>query len=314
MGLITKYGTQWGAIPQTAGRIFWVAPSDGYTVEGRSYRASDGNDGLSPERALRRPNRAANLVSADVGDIVVLLPGTHTCQDLSGTAESLAMDVAGVHWMGLPGGRGNYKRQKTVMAAVTGDQIANVTAANIEISYLHWIPVTADSAIDLTDAADNVHIHNCSFDMETPAVSSGTIGIDFISGASDVLIEDCFFVSDAAHGPAIVAGACLGIEVRNCVFHCSASTWVSAMTQAAAGRELLVRGCQWTAGNGVITNGCLGTGTGEVGMAIFWQNFAAISVTKMVDGYDSIDAELAENYQAEIGDGTAAGTLVLVVT
>ncbi len=165
MSILTKYGTQWGAIPQTAGRIYWVAPADGYTVAGKSYRASDDNDGLSPERALRHANRAANLVTADVGDIVVLLPGSHTLADTSSTAGSLALDVAGVHWMGLPAGRGNFKRQKTVIPAVVGDPSFNVTASDIEISYMHFVPVTADSAIDASAAADRLHVHSCSFDM-----------------------------------------------------------------------------------------------------------------------------------------------------
>ena len=313
MGFLTKFGTAWGAIPQTAGRVFWVAPAASYTVEGRAYRASDDNDGLSPERALLHANRAANLVTADVGDIVVLLPGSHTLADTSSTAESLALDVAGVHWMGLPGGRGNFKRQKTVIAAVTGDQSFNVTAADIEISYMHFVPITADSAIDASAAADRLHVHNCSFDMETPAAVTGTSGIDFIGAASDVLIEDCFFVSDGDQGPAIVVGATVGCEVRNCVFHCSGGTWVSAMTQAAAGRELLVRDCDWTIGNGVITNGCLGTTSGEVSMAIFYRCFAADSITKLVDGYDAGHAEIAECYEAGLG-ASDGGVLIVITT
>jgi len=147
MAFLTKYGTLWGAIPQTAGRIFWVAPAASYTVDGRAYIASDDNDGLSPERALVTIDRAWNLVAANVGDVIVALPGTHS------PSASIAADVAGVTLMGLPSGAGNMMRQKTAIAAVTGDQNINVTAADIEIAFLHLVPVTADSAIDLTAAA-----------------------------------------------------------------------------------------------------------------------------------------------------------------
>ena len=56
MGYITKYGTIWGNIPNTGGRVFWVSPADTYTVDGKTYRASDNADGLSPERAKRTIN------------------------------------------------------------------------------------------------------------------------------------------------------------------------------------------------------------------------------------------------------------------
>ena len=39
MGWLTKYGTQWGDVPQTFGNVYWVAPTTStsatYTVEGR---------------------------------------------------------------------------------------------------------------------------------------------------------------------------------------------------------------------------------------------------------------------------------------
>src|SRR3990167_3407471 len=98
MAYLTKFGSLWGAIPQTAGRVFWVAPTASYTVDGRAYSASDDNDGLSPEKALVTIDRAWNLVTANVGDVIVLLPGTHS------PAASIAADIAGVTMMGLPAG------------------------------------------------------------------------------------------------------------------------------------------------------------------------------------------------------------------
>src|SRR3989304_551054 len=78
MAYITKFGGFWGMLPQTSGRIFWVAPSATYTVEGRTYAASDGNDGLSPERAFRTVDYAVGQTTANVGDVLVLLPGSHS--------------------------------------------------------------------------------------------------------------------------------------------------------------------------------------------------------------------------------------------
>jgi len=215
--------------------------------------------------------------------------------------------------MGLPGGVGNFVKQKTTIAAVTGDQNINITAADIEIAYLNFIPVSTDSAIDLSAAADRVHIHHCSFDMATPAANTGTIGIDFIGAASNCLIDACYFECDAAQGPAVVFGVSLETVAQNLVFALSSGTWLSSCTQAAAGCRLLMRDCDWIVGNGTITNGVLGTTGGEVSMAHFLRCYFADSVTKGIDGYDAGDAEIAECYQAGVGAGDG-GVLVTATT
>ena len=101
MAFITKYGSFWGMIPRTTGRTFWVAPSATYTVEGRSYTGSDGNDGLSPESAFLTLDYAIGKCTASVSDVIVLLPGAHSW------SSSVAADVAGITITGIPGGQGN---------------------------------------------------------------------------------------------------------------------------------------------------------------------------------------------------------------
>jgi hypothetical protein len=302
-----NYGRLWGQIPSTAGQVFWVAPSASYTVNGQSYQASDDNDGLAPERALVTVDRAWNLVTADVGDVIVLLPGTHS------PAASIAADVAGVTMTGLPGGAGNYLYQKTTIAAVTGDQNINVTAADIEIAYLHWIPVTADSAIDLSAAADRLHIHHCSFDMITAAANVGTMGIDAIGAASNVLIDHCYFECDAAQGPGITAGGLLDSVIEDCDFSQTSGTWAAAITQAAGGRRLIIRRCLFHVGNGTMTVGILGTTGGEVSMAQIDNCIFADSVTNAVDTYDAGDCEIVECYQSGLG-ATDGGVLITATT
>jgi len=311
---INKYGSDWAQIPATSGRIFWVAPADGYTVDGRTFRAADGNDGLSPERACRTINHVLdNLVTADVNDVIVCLPGSHLPQDSAGTAASLAMDTAGVTLMGLTGGAGNYLRQKTTIAAVASNQNCNVTAADCEIAYLNWIPVTTDSAIDLTAAADRLHIHHCSFDMFTPAADSATIPIDAIGGASNVLINDCYFQCDGDQGPGIAAGAILDSVIEDCTFTVSAGTWVNAITQAAAGRRLIIRRCMFQAGNAAITDVIRGTVTGEVSMVLISDCRFPDSAVDAVDDYESEDCELVENFVAGLG-ATDGGVIVTSTT
>lgn len=307
MAYLSDYGGIWGAIPQTAGQVFWVAPGAGaYTINGQAYTGSDGNDGLSPERAFATADKGVNSATNN-GDVVVLLPGTHA------PTASLAMDSVGVTLMGLPGGAGNFTHQKTQISAVTGDQTINVTATGVEIAYLHFVVLTADSAIDASAAASFLNVHHCSFNMNTAAVNAGTIGVDFIGAAEDVIVDTCYFNCDGAQGPAIVVGATVGCLVQNCVFVCTASTWVSAMTQAAEGRRLIVRNNVFDATSAAITNGCLGTTSGDVDQAFFIYNTHSVGVTKMVDGYDGGDACVCINYTGSLGGG-AGGALVTATT
>lgn len=307
MGYITKYGTQWGAIPQTAGRVFWVAPSASYTVEGRAYSASDDNDGLSPERALLTPDRAWNLVTADVGDVIVLLPGSHS------TSGSIAADIAGVTMMGLSSGAGNVLRQKVILGAVTGNQNVNVTAADIEISYIHFIPVTADSAVDLSAAADRLHIHHCSFDMATPAASTGTIGIDAIGAASNVLVDHCYFECDGAQGAAIVATALLDSKIEDCEFLQSAGTWAAAIVTGAGTDRLYIKRCTFDCTGTAMTIGINGTAANQPSGVIMYDNRFGSLVTVGIDGFGAAEAEIAENYAAGIGS-TDGGVLITAIT
>ena len=305
----SNYGRLWGQIPSTAGQVFWVAPSSPYTVNGLSYDASDGNDGLDPDRALLTVDRAWNLVTADAGDVIVLLPGTHS------PAASIAADIAGVTMMGLPGGAGNYLQQKVTIAAVTGDQNINVTAANIEIAYLNFIPITADTAIDFSAAANNLHIHHCSFDMVTPAASTGTIGVEALGAASYVLISHCYFEETGAQGPAIVATGTLDSVIEHCTILQQAGTWADALTVGAATDRLVIRDCDFPASNATQTICINGTAaTIASGVSVIRCVFSSsITGDLPLNGFGAGEADIAECYVAGVG-GTDGGVLLVAIT
>lgn len=308
MAGLTRYGDFWGRIPETAGRVFWVAPGASYTAGGQAYVASDQNDGLDPRRALLTVNRAWALCTADAGDVIVALPGTHT------PSASIAANVAGVTMMGLPSGRGNVLKQKTTIAAVTGDQNMNVTAANIEIAFLNFIPVTADTAIDFTLDADSLHIHHCSFDMATPAVSVNTHGIEALSAASNVLIDNCYFESDGAQGEGLALLSVVDSVVEDCLFTLSAGTWAAAMSILGAGADrIVVRRCVFTCSGTAITAGVLGTTLTGANSVFFHDNRFGSLVTVPIDTFAAADAEISENYDFGVG-ATDGGVLITATT
>jgi hypothetical protein len=312
MAFLTKYGTIWGAIPQTAGSVFWVAPSDGYTVDGRAYRASDNNDGLSPERALRTIDRAWNLVDANAGDVILLIPNGASAGHIV-TGSSVAADIAGVSMFGLPSGRGNRLRNRTsVTTTVTGDEIINVTAADIEFGYFDIIPITASDGIDLTAAADGFYMHNFKIDMATPAVSTSTVGIT-MAAAEDILIEDFSVICDGAQGNAIVATAAIDSQIRNGTMLQSAGTWASAILCGAATTQLHIDHVDFLPANATLTDGINGTGATIASGVLITRCLFADSVGTAVGNFGAGEAELAENFQLGVGS-TDGGVLITAIS
>lgn len=250
MAFITKYGSLWGSIPVTSGQVFWVSPSDTYTVEGRSYSASDDNDGLSPERALRRVSRAVALATASVNDVIVLLPGAHT------VTASLALSKAGLTITGLPGGKGHSMKQRASLTTSAADEVINITAANVELAYLHIIGVTAQAAIDFSNAADFLYVHDCSFDMNSQTESTSTAGLVSVAtsgGCSNLLVENCYWQSQGGTGPYLDVNDCVYGEVKGCTFRHTGSTALADGVVAATGAlDIVFSNTKWVHGTAAI--------------------------------------------------------------
>lgn len=259
MSFITKYGSFWGLIPQTNGQVFWVAPGDGYTIEGRSFRASDDNDGLSPERAFRTLGRALDKVAADVNDVIVLLPGIHTL------AAQETMDVAGVTLTGIPGGKGHKGRQRATLTTSAADETLLVGAARIELAHINFRSVTAQGAVEINNSADFLYIHDCSFDMYTAVASTSTDGITSIAtagGVTNLLIEDCYFESLDAQGNYLDLNDVTSANIERCRFrHRGTVALASAIISATGAVDVVFKDCVFTAGTGaIITAGFTWTG------------------------------------------------------
>ena len=319
MALITKYGSIWGMLPNTAGRVFWVAPTSPYLVEGRSYDASDQNDGLSPERALATINRAATvLATANAGDVVVMLPGTHVL------TAAITASTAGITFMGLPSGAGNKMRQKTVVQATASAACFAITAADIEVAYLHMVPTTANSAVTISAAGSRSYLHHCSVDMNTAAVSTSTRGFQATGAASNVLVEQCIFLNAGAQGPAVVATALLDSIVQDCDFITQSGVWAAAMLCGAATARLNIRRCYFTSvgTTATMTRGIDGSGStilpavtvedcrfaGGVGTQ------AGGIIVNAISRFGNSGCYSIENYQGFMDITTSTGSTLQIVT
>lgn len=248
MAFLTKYGTLWGQIPQTSGQIFWVAPGDSYTVEGRTYSASNDNDGLSPEKAFRTIAYAVSSTRSNPaisGDVIVLLPGAHT------QSTTVTISTSGLLITGMAGATRHFvdkmpaagaKLKTSVTTSGTTTDIFTVTGADVEIAYLHFIPVAGGAGISASNAADRLYVHDCSWSMTT-AANTATFGIHFPLGTGtttandDSIIRNCYFNVSDNQGPAIrAAGTLLGCSIESSTFNLSGNTaWDDAIEITLAG-------------------------------------------------------------------------------
>ena len=308
MPLITKWGGMWDSLPFNSGRKFFVSPGATYTIEGETYSASNNNDGLSPERALRTIAGAQTKVTASADDMVILLPGAHTV-----STASIAASKARVTYWGMPGGSNNWVRPRTsVTTDITADQIFNVTAADIEFANIRFIPITASSAIDFTLAAARLYVHDCSIDMATPAADTATQGIAATASTiapANVLIEHNYFEITGAQGAALVMGDCQDFVVSRNLFATKGGTLAVLTSQfGVLGWGVYVDNTSVCLKNATITKGITGTDlTSTLSVGIL-RNFFGGTHTTPIDDWGTTDAFIAENYLASTG---AAGGGVL---
>lgn len=217
-----------------------------------------------------------------------------------------------------PGGKGHPAYKRTSVTTTASDEIINVTAADIEIAHLMLIAVTTKAAIDYTAAADRLYVHDCAFDLYTPAANTGTKGIastSAIINADRLCVENCYFESDGAQGPAIDVGDSNGYIIRNNTFVLTGGTWAKAcqasgvtnQTGAWIGNYFL----PWA--GGTMTDGVTGSDMTSASSVHFIGNFFGDDVTVAIDDFNSGDAVIAENYQSSIGGGSG-GILITAIT
>ena len=307
MGYVTKYGSFWGDIPITSGRVFWVAPSASYVVEGRTYVGSDNNDGLSPERALITVNRAMDLVTADVGDVIVLLPGSHSW------SATQTIDVAGVKVLGLPGGpidpHEHGTRTTRYASAVTTTASAavfTVTAARSEIAYLHVVPASAQAGIDL--AADDANIHDLTWNIST-AANTATFGIS-VSGASarPRISNQYVYVADN-QGPflrcaAATAGMDGGVLQRSMVVLAGTTAWDDVVEITTGVDNFTIRDCDFVCSSGALMTDIVDVAGNTNDQSVLVMRCMHAVNADLTEATATSDIQLCNNYAATIQGGT----------
>jgi len=325
MALITRYGTTFGQPLLNAGTIIFVSPAASYTVNGNAYSASDDNDGLSPERALRTVTRAIALATANAGDQIYLLPGTHT------VTATVAVSKAGLTFRGHTEGfaeGGNMRPQSILTSTGTDDELLNITASNASFLYLTIRGTSAYSAVSwqTTSAIDNTYFYRCHFDLYTPGVSLNTFGVDLTnrkggqnttkwegntpSNVSNVLLEQCTFEADGAQGPAI-AIATGSVIVRNCEF-LSTGAWATPFQVATGAINSRLQDSDFSChgATGTMTCAVYG-GTADKARALYIARIyvAATPGADAIRGFGAAEVQAVDCYYAAATDATTINAI-----
>ena len=310
MGYLTKWGGMWGDIPLTSGRIFFVAPTS-YTIEGRSYSASDNNDGLSPERALATVNQFVTNATADVGDMCILVPGTYSF------SATQTISKAGLKVYGIPGGlldpHEHGTRTTRYPASVTTSASAavfTVTAARTEIAFLHIIPPSAQAGVDL--AAADLNLHDCTWNMST-AANTATFGISVTGASARPRISNHYvFVADN-QGPflrcASATGALTGgVLQRSLIYLTGDTAWDDVVEITTGVDNFMVRDCDFFHSSGAVMTDVIDVTGNTDDHAVAVVRCMHAVAGDLTEATATSDIVLCNNYIATIQGGTG-GTL-----
>lgn len=310
MTAINKYGTIWGAVPVTTGRVFWVAPSS-YTIDGLSYSASDGNDGLWPNRALATVNRAVALATADVGDVIMVIGGTH-----SWTATQ-TISKAGLFICGVAGGpigpHEHGTRTTRYAASVTTSASAavfTVTAARTEIAYLHIIPVAGQAGVDL--AANDFNLHDITWNIST-AANTATFGVSVTGATARPRISNQYVYVADNQGPFIrcasaSAGMDGGVFQRSLVVLAGTTAWDDVVEITTGVDNFTIRDCDFVHSSGAVMTDIVDvTGNTSDHAVMVMRCYHAVA-GDLTESTATSDIQLCNNYIATIQGGTG-GTL-----
>lgn len=337
MGYLTKWGGVWGFNPVTTGSVYFVAPvsstSASYNIENRAYTASDGNDGLSPERALATIKQAISLATANNGDVICLLPGTHNASTATNetAAGNIAVNKAGLTFVGLPSLADSYVspnviKPAAIITAPAATIAVSVTAARTTFLNCSILPITQKAGIDFTTAASHLTLANCFFDLATPVGHASTKGLAATSATQAptyLSVRNCSFEEDntgTTHGPALDVGAGIAFRVEDNYFYnlgtgSGVTAWAIAVqvNDVAHGMFRNNRFFTLLGSAAAITAGIKGvamTGASELQL---WENKFGVTVTNPFNNFAAADCDLCLNYVATVAGGTG-GTLITSTT
>lgn len=168
------------------GAVFFANSSHGYASDAAGF-------GKSPDSPVATIDYAVSLCNASAGDVIYVMPGHTETVDGAG---ALALDVIGIHVIGLGAGGIQPIINMTDDAATV-----EIGAANVTLEGVHFVMSSDDVAVVLDVNADDFTLRKCRF-SQSAVDNAGTICVqDALATASDrITVEDCHAIMyDAAN-------------------------------------------------------------------------------------------------------------------
>lgn len=234
------------------GNVFWVNSVTGVNSPGR---------GRTPSAPLASIAYvfSQDLVTADQGDVVLVMPG-HT--ETITAAGGVTQDIAGVKVIGLGSGRQVPKVTFTTAATATW----LVSAARSHIENLYFECNIDDQAIMLSVVAgSDLVVRDCEFNIA--ATPDGEIAINLDATSDRALIENCKFhqTGNTAVANCVTFGATDNTAIRNCNMQGYHGT-VGAIANGAAAVNVLIEGNYIVNRTADDNNKCIVLNAGTVGL------------------------------------------------
>jgi len=214
-----------GYMPMTTGSYFFV--------DSGHANAASTNPG-SMDFPLSTVDSAIGLCTASAGDVIIVAPGH--AETISG-ATSLAMDVAGVHIVGL--GSGSLRPTLTFSAT---DSIINVTAPNCTIENCLVVGAVDDivTGIALSALADGFTLKNVEA-RDGASDEEFLIWMTIAAACADVTIDGLKYrgLGGGMTDCIVAAGAADRFTLINSYIRCDASDKIVDLS-AAASTDLVI--------------------------------------------------------------------------
>ncbi len=326
MPFVTKYGTYFGLVPAQVGRVHFVAPSDSYTVDGRTYSASDDNDGLSPERALRTIAQAYTNITASAGEVIFLLSGTHS------PAATVRLQKAGITIAGVRSSFASDLVASSAFAGIPMPSIVNfataaapgfsIEANNIEICFVEIRPASGFGGVIFRNAnPDALYMHDFVINMAAgQAISLDTAGIDFgyradtaglasrsmsrltqTTTKATAYLANFSVISGGANGWGVLT-ATVDVTVVGGRFHNRSGAWASPFVVATGTGYVFVQGSHWTCSGTTGIGTCIdGTAAGTIAQKVTIRDcrFPVLNpgTNSPVDNFTAGVAGISESYR-----------------
>jgi hypothetical protein len=221
---------QYGGVPVggmfTPGRAIFVRPGTG----------SDGDNGKSPNKAVKTLSKALSLATANVGDVVYLIAESNTASSTTDyQTATLDWNKDGVHLIGIGAGPiiGQRSRIGQDSSTLTIDSLFKISANNCLIKNIEIFQGVSGSTAITPVALEVTGQRNVFDNLQISGMGDGTAANDMdvaagrslkLTAASENIFKNCYIGLDTvikatAEAECELSGACTRNIFDRCIFN-----------------------------------------------------------------------------------------------